>query len=82
LFINASCASIANAIVVIDSFSDGNDTANLLWTHLDGAVGSTGQTWDASTGKFHLYAHSIPQLMRTITVLSEATRERRLLVSE
>jgi hypothetical protein len=37
---------------VFDDFSDLNDTANPAWTHLDGYVGSTGQTWDASTGAY------------------------------
>ena len=45
-------------VVVTDDFSDLNDTANPVWTHLDGAVGSTGQTWDASTGEYHLIAPS------------------------
>jgi hypothetical protein len=41
---------------VFDDFSDLNDTANPTWTHLDGDVGSTGQTWDASTGQYRLTA--------------------------
>jgi hypothetical protein len=48
----------ALAIVVTDDFSDMNDTANPAWTHLDGFVASTGQTWDASTGVYRLYAPS------------------------
>ena len=36
-----------------DNFNDGNDAG---WTHLDNVVGSTGQTIDASTGKYHLIA--------------------------
>ncbi len=35
-----------------------NDTANPAWTHLDGLVGSTGQTWDASTGVYRMQAPS------------------------
>lgn len=45
----------AAAIVVTDDFSDGNDTANPQWIHLDNAAGSTGQTWDASGGKYRLH---------------------------
>jgi len=45
----------ATAIVVTDDFSDGNDTANPQWTHLFNAAGSTGQTWDASGGKYRLH---------------------------
>ena len=41
---------------VIDDFSDGNDTANPTWTHLNGLVASTGQVWDASTGQYHMTA--------------------------
>jgi PEP-CTERM motif len=52
------CATSLYAVVVTDDFSDFNDTANPAWTHLDGAVGSTGQTWDASTGEYHLIAPS------------------------
>jgi hypothetical protein len=48
----------AYAVVVTDNFSDLNDTANPAWTHLDGLVSSTGQTWDASTGQYTLYAPS------------------------
>src|SRR5215212_5575732 len=48
----------AYAVVVTDNFSDGNDTANPAWTHLDGLVSSTGQTWDASTGQYALFAPS------------------------
>lgn len=44
------------AAAVTDDFSDGNDTANPAWTRLDGAVASTGQTWDASTGAYRLTA--------------------------
>ena len=40
----------------IDDFSDLNDTVNPTWTHLSGAVGSFGQTWDASTGEYRLKA--------------------------
>jgi hypothetical protein len=45
----------ANAYVN-DDFSDLNDTANPAWTHLDGLVASTGQTWDASTGQYRMTA--------------------------
>jgi hypothetical protein len=53
----------AHADVVTDNFSDGTDTGgdpvnNPTWTHLDGYIGSTGQTWDASTGEYHLTAPS------------------------
>ena len=41
---------------VIDDLSDLNDTANPIWTHLDGLVASTGQTWDASTGQYRMTA--------------------------
>jgi hypothetical protein len=41
---------------VLDDFSDGNDTANPTWNHLNGYVASTGQTWDASTGQYHMTA--------------------------
>jgi hypothetical protein len=41
---------------IFDNFSDLNDTANPAWTHLSGLVGSTGQTWDASTGQYRLTA--------------------------
>jgi hypothetical protein len=47
-----------SAVVVTDDFSDMNDTANPTWTHLDKLVGSTGQTWDASSGQYHLVAPS------------------------
>lgn len=40
----------------IDTFSDLNDTANPTWTHLNGLVASTGQTWDASTGAYRMTA--------------------------
>jgi hypothetical protein len=44
------------AITVTDNFSDLNDTANPVWTHLSGDANSTGQTWDASTGEYHITA--------------------------
>jgi hypothetical protein len=47
---------LAHAVVVTDSFADLNDTANPTWTHLSGAVSSTGQTWDASTGRYRMTA--------------------------
>ena len=51
------CGSLsAYAMVVTDDFTDGNDTANPAWTHLDGLVSSTGQTWDASTGQYTMFA--------------------------
>jgi hypothetical protein len=40
----------------IDNFSDFNDTVNPTWTHLFNEVGSSGQTWDASTGEYRLKA--------------------------
>src|SRR4051812_2605372 len=45
----------ANAVVVSDNFTDGNDTANPTWTHLDGVLNSTGRTWDASTGQYFMH---------------------------
>jgi hypothetical protein len=48
----------AFAVVVTDDFSDMNDTANPTWTHIDGLVTSTDQTWDASTGVYRMYAPS------------------------
>ncbi|RIK76094.1 MAG: hypothetical protein DCC67_14365 [Planctomycetota bacterium] len=50
------CGTTASAVTVFDDFSDGNDTANPAWTRLDGAVASTGQTWDASSGAYHITA--------------------------
>jgi hypothetical protein len=44
----------ADAVVMTDNFSDGNDTANPVWHHLDGAVGSTGQSWTVTNGQYHL----------------------------
>ncbi|HJQ79664.1 MAG TPA: hypothetical protein VJ828_06895 [Lacipirellulaceae bacterium] len=51
-------SSNTRAVVVIDDFSDLNDTANPAWTHLDAFVMSTGQTWDASTGVYRMSAPS------------------------
>jgi hypothetical protein len=51
-------APAAIAVTVTDDFSDGNDTANPAWLHLDGLIGSTGQTWDASTGVYRMTAQS------------------------
>jgi hypothetical protein len=48
----------ARAVVVTDDFSDGNDTANPAWSRLDGLIGSTGQTWDASTGVYRMTGES------------------------
>jgi hypothetical protein len=49
---NFSTASVS------DDFSDLNDTANPAWTHLNGLVASTGQTWDASTGQYRMTAQN------------------------
>jgi hypothetical protein len=46
----------ARAVVVTDDFSDNNDTANPAWTHLHNAVGSTGQTWTVTDGKYRLFS--------------------------
>src|SRR5688500_491532 len=51
-------APFALAVTVTDDFSDGNDTANPAWSHLEGLIGSTGQTWDASTGVYRMTAQS------------------------
>ncbi len=48
--------STARATTITDDFSDGNDTANPAWTHLTGLTLSTGQTFDASTGEYHIKA--------------------------
>jgi hypothetical protein len=53
-----AAAPHARGVVVTDDFTDGNDTANPAWTRLDGLVSSTGQTWDASTGEYELFAPS------------------------
>jgi hypothetical protein len=62
----AAVAAAAPALAAVtDDFSDMNDTANPAWTHLDGAVGSTGQTWDASSGAYRMTAPSnseVPEL--------------------
>jgi hypothetical protein len=54
----AALTATANhaAAQVFDDFSDLNDTANPAWTHLSGLIGSTLQTWDASTGQYRLTA--------------------------
>ena len=49
---------VANAVVVSDNFTDGNDTANPTWAHLDGVLNSTGRTWDASTGQYFLHSNN------------------------
>ena len=46
------------AVAQTDDFSDLNDTANPTWTHLDGLVASTGQTWNASTGQYRMTAQN------------------------
>jgi hypothetical protein len=51
--------SSARAAAITDDFSDGNDTAipsGQAWTHLTGLTLSTGQTFDASTGEYHITA--------------------------
>lgn len=53
-----AAARVGYAVEVFDDFSDLNDTANPVWTHLDGVAVSTGQTWDASTGAYRLTAPS------------------------
>jgi hypothetical protein len=61
----AFCAAVAALLInrssrvhaaVADDFSDLNDTSNPAWTHLNGLVASTGQTWDASTGQYRMTA--------------------------
>jgi hypothetical protein len=54
----------AGAVTVTDDFSDLNDTANPVWTHLSGDANSSGQTWDASTGEYHIIApsNSVPAI--------------------
>jgi hypothetical protein len=47
---------IAHAVVVTDDFSDNDDTANPAWTHLNGAVDTTGQTWTVTAGKYRLHS--------------------------
>ena len=64
--LRCSCAAALAAMIVggaarshaaiVDDFSDLNDTASPTWTHLNGNLGSTGQTWDASTGQYRLTA--------------------------
>src|SRR6476619_475473 len=54
-YVTIATASV-HAAAITDDFSDGNDTANPTWTHLSAAVGSTGQSWDASTGQYRLKA--------------------------
>lgn len=46
------------AVTVTDDFSDLNDTVNPAWTRLTGDANSTGQTYDASTGAYHITAPS------------------------
>jgi hypothetical protein len=52
----AVVCSFAARAAVVDNFSDMNDTANPVWAHLDGYVGSDGQSWDASTGQYRFQA--------------------------
>jgi hypothetical protein len=52
----AVCTPSPLSAAIFDNFSDLNDTANPTWTHLDGLVASTGQTWDASTGQYRFRA--------------------------
>ena len=49
-------AASSAVAAVSDDFLDMNDTANPAWIHLDGAVASTGQTWNASTGSYRMTA--------------------------
>jgi hypothetical protein len=51
-------APAVQAVPITDDFSDLNDTANPVWTHLSGDANSTGQSWDASTGQYRLIAPS------------------------
>lgn len=46
--------SSARASTITDDFSDLDDTANPAWTHLTGLTASSGQTYDASTGQYHI----------------------------
>ena len=48
--------SYAHAVTITDDFSDLDDTNNPAWTHLTGDANSTGQTFDASTGQYHIMA--------------------------
>jgi hypothetical protein len=47
-----------HAVTVTDDFSDLNDTSNPAWTRLTGDANSTGQTFDASSGAYHITAPS------------------------
>ncbi len=40
--------------MVTDNFSDGNDTVNPTWHHLNNIVGSTGQSWTVTNGEYRL----------------------------
>ncbi|HEY3394112.1 MAG TPA: hypothetical protein VGK58_15475 [Lacipirellulaceae bacterium] len=51
---------VVRAIVVFDDFSDGNDTQNPTWFHLDKAVDTSGQKWDATSGAYRLCAPTTP----------------------
>lgn len=63
-FAMALVMGVANvgAVNITDDFSDLDDTNNPTWTHLTGLAGSTGQTFDASTGQYRLTAppNSVP----------------------
>ncbi len=73
------------AIAVVDNFSDLNDTANPAWTHLDGLVASTGQTWSAASGQYRMTAVNngfnnlgfvgsyVPQSFTNVTVSATIT---------
>jgi hypothetical protein len=50
------CFGASLCAQVSDDFSDLNDTATPTWTHLTGYMGSTGQSFDASTGQYHMTA--------------------------
>lgn len=55
LVIAAFCAQTVARADVFDDFTDGNDTANPIWTHSDVGLGGV-QTYDASGQNYHLSA--------------------------